>query len=257
MLVSVALLLLATGPCLRQVDGFAPMVIPADGATSIPTNATPIVHGAFAASSPVLSVDGVAITARVEPFDVVDGFGTTAMLRLIPDEPLPAGARLTVSFEDAAGSRASFTVGDDVDTTAPRPPLLTFVGPYSGGACTPFVDVSVDGGEDGLALIAGVAEEPSFAEGAVVDGLGTGNVVVVAGEASSNATVFVSTVDVAGNVSGATSVDVTFPHELGTGCGEQNVSLVRGPVPPEAALVVALLFVVGKRRIRGSKGRSA
>lgn len=164
-------------------------------------------------------------------------------IRIIPAAELPPVALVSLSFDGATA--ATFTVGDGPDGEAPPAPVVDLFGPCVDGACPPMVELSVDGD---AAAIASASNAPALSDGARLDGIGTGTSIVVSGEADATATVFVSAIDLAGNVSPPVEIEVTFPAQFGTGSGGENVSLVRGPVPGEAGLVAALLLVVAWRR---------
>lgn len=234
--------LAATEPCLRQVDAFAPMVVPADGAIDVPVNATPIVSGQFSLAEPALVVNEAPLDVDVAPFEAEDGFGRTQWLRIVPRADLPPGARVSVRFDDVEA--ASFFVGAERDDAPPPAPTIGRVVPFSGGACTPFLEVQATGD---AALLARVDEAPSLDD--VVHGIGTNGVVVVAGPASARKGIFVASVDLAGNVGDATSVEATFPpaYTQPLGCASTRADAT--------ALACAALLFVSARAARSRPSR--
>lgn len=200
---------LATEPCIPGVDLLPAVVAPQDGSTSVPVNVKPVIARSTIDAPARLLIGDVEVPHAIERFDIEDGFGTTEMTRLLPAADLPAGVEVRLELAD--GTAVTFTTGDARDEQAPAAPTLQEARNYSGGACTPFLEIPVAGDADSAVFIARTGGQPELQGDANLNGMAVDDVIVVSsGEASSNVLVFVAAVDLAGNVSEATSPAMSF-----------------------------------------------
>lgn len=231
-------------PCFVPLHSGTAVITPSDGVVGAPTNTTPIVRVDAADTVVELrTASGETVQSHSTRFNVESGFGPVVFERVIPDAPLPAGSTFVVVLDELEVS--TFAVGDLRDDTAPDDPTTTPTGPYAGGSCTPFSTLEVEGDDDSTLFIAS-ADAPSLAEGSTLSGLSTTAELLVAGDEGATEEVRVAAVDLAGNVSGADAVDVTFPSAADQGLGAWCAS-TEGSFPLAGVLVLAALLP-GRRR---------
>jgi hypothetical protein len=209
----------ATTPCERGVDLLPPVLAPADGATSVPLNVKPVISRSTSDAPARLLVDGIGVPHSVEWFDVVDGFGPAEMTRLVPIEALRAGVTVTIELDD--GTTSIFTTGDAPDDVAPNAPTLGAARDYSGGACTPFVEIPVSGDGEPAVYIARLDWDAplELRNNVNLNGLGVDDAIVVGADTSGEWGVAVAAVDLAGNVSETSMTTAEFPEEFRGACG--------------------------------------
>ena len=191
--------------CETPEQALAGLVIPADGATGVPTNVTPFVGGGGALELLLRGDDGAEIPSQIEVIAVGNALGGQATIkRVVSAGVLNPGQNVTVVADGAAVTH--FTVGDSVDSAAPGAPDATLAGDCSRGGASITVGVAND---DAVLFVGVIDGVPAIGGATRLDGASKGGPLVLFGTGSAH--VNVAGVDLAGNVGAATPVDVKFP----------------------------------------------
>ncbi len=241
-------------PLKRRSVPLIRLVVPSPDATDVPRNVKPVVALAGGETAPRLLVGEDEVAIDVATFSIVDGFGATPWSQLLPAASLPENTLVLVEVNGAVVG--SFTTGTSEDDTAPEAPVLGAAEPYSGGSCTPFVQIPVTGSADTVLFVATTAADaPTQLSGATLSGVGLSSPVVVSGEDGATSEVQLAAVDAAGNLSGASAIDVTFPFSEGRGppaCNHAAASSPRLGVSGMCALLMCAWLVTSPRRRKHS-----
>ena len=200
----------ATEPCLLPLSVSESLLAPRDGSVAVPTNARIILVNVPVGDTTLNDDDGpVEFDTATLPVDIGSSSPFEAFV-LTPRLPLVAGRTVTVTTGDIVAG--SFVVGDAANLVAPAAPTAS-VGPFSGGACSPSVEVTIDGGDDLAFALASLGDDSDAA------GLSVGSQLIVAGPANETTSISVRAVDLADNTSEPTVIDATFPAAFSPGWG--------------------------------------
>jgi hypothetical protein len=218
--ISFACALLVGADAQAQLDPCAPQqsslrgfdVLPSQGATGVPVNATPFVTGADLELR-LVGPDGNDVPTTIEDMLVLGSFGLqTTVRRLVPAGDLSPGETITIIADGSV--RSTFTVGDAADGDAPAVPDAVVDGVSEGvnaSACGP-IQSSVTVGvaaEDAVLFVGVVNGQPALGAGVRLDGASTTDELVLFTEGAVE--VNVAAVDLAGNVSASVPVNVDVP----------------------------------------------
>jgi hypothetical protein len=239
----------ATPPC---VGATTELSVPAFGAVDVPINVTPFVAGA--SQLPRLVDDaGLDVPINVDRMAIIDaGDGPDGeVLRLLPLAPLEAGR----AYRVVEGTRdvTTFTTapGDVVDDEAPLAPEAIMPERYYDNCGATQLEIP-DGERDriGAALFIVAATAPSIEDEAEWMGAGEFEESVLVHGALHRATLQVAAVDLAGNVSESTPVDVRLPPASCMGCSSSGVD--GAPALFALFALCSLLFPSRRARRRAS-----
>lgn len=199
---------------------------PADGAIGVPLNATPFVTGAPEGLRLFAADLDVEVAASVETIEVKGEFGRAEILaRLVPAEALSALTVYELRREEV--TIATFGTGSGIDDAAPGAPTADVTERVAAEEDTTGFSCAFDGfavlvvdGEDG-GLIVG-----AFDEDVAIDSTWSG------ASTTDTLTVFspepidlrVAVVDLAGNISPSTQLDVEIPSASCGGCSSPSSS---------------------------------
>jgi uncharacterized protein (TIGR03382 family) len=253
-LVLVLVLVLFAGAAHAQLDPCAPQqislrgidVLPSEGATGVPINATPFVTGADLELR-LVGADGNDVPTSIEDMLVLGSFGVQSTVRrLVPAGDLSPGETITIIADGSI--RSTFTVGDGADGEAPAVPDAVVDGVTEGvtNACGPIQSsVTVGVASDDAAFFVGVINgQPALGAGVRLDGASSTDELVLFTEGAVE--VNVAAVDLAGNVSASVPIDVDVP-KVPPGFFSCASSSSTGVAP---FAVFALLLVMRPRRAR-------
>lgn len=228
-------------------------VLPLDGTTAVPTNATPFVSGVDLELR-LLGPDG-EIASTIEDMIVVGSFGAQSSLRrLVPAGDLSPGQTITIEADGQL--RSTFTVADTRDDAAPDQPGATVDEVAAGetSACGPLqssvtigLQVPVDGVGDAAFFIGAINGQPTVGAGIRVDGASSTDQLVLFTEGAVE--VNVAAVDLAGNVSASVPLNVEVPQVALCQCTRSS----RGTI---GYALLGLAFLVRTRSLRGRRTRA-
>jgi hypothetical protein len=212
------------------------LLAPRDSATGVPTNSRIlIVHGGNVFT--LEASTGAPIEAETTLLPIEQGFSFPIELKLLtPVSVLPPDTTIVVKADgDLLGT---FATGERPDNDAPTAPALRFVGPYTDGACPPYVEFDIEEDAETAFVIASLSGDNRQA------GLSVDAQLVVTGPANETRPVEFHAVDFAGNRSSAVIIDATFPSEFNPGCASSRQSST------DALIAFTLLSLVrfGRRR---------
>lgn len=223
----------ATPPCIVPFESAPRLFAPRAGLV-IPANGRVV---AIDPEGAITLVDGNAQTVDVDvsSIDVDVGFADPFQLRVLTPKNFVTGALIV----EKNGEFTSELLAEGVnDLEPPPPPTATVIGPYTDGACPPYVELDVEPDDDVAFVIATVDGDDD-----VIDGLSIDRQLIVAGPADETRSVTLRSVDLVGHLSEPVSIEVTFPSEIGSpGCLCTGSSLVD--------VSAASLLLLARRRRR-------
>lgn len=229
---------------LRGID-----VLPTEGATGVPINATPFVTGADLELR-LVGADGNDVPTSIEDMLVLGSFGLQSTVRrLVPAGDLSPGETITIIADGSI--RSTFTVGDAEDGEAPSIPDAVVDGVTEGSttACGPIQSsVTVGVASQDAAFFVGVINgQPALGAGVRLDGASSTDELVLFTEGAVE--VNVAAVDLAGNVSASVPLNVDVP-KVPPGLFSCASSSSTGVAPFAVALALLAFDATTLRRAR-------
>lgn len=240
--------LAASAPCLHPLSSTATprLFAPRDGATDVPLNSRILIVGA----TDLLLEDesGGPISFETSALAIEHGFTPPIELQILtPESELDSESAIVVKAGDE--TLGTFRTGADSDSDAPPIPDSSLVGPFSDGACPPYVEFDVVQDAETAFVIASLSGDDRVA------GLSLDSQLIVAGPARETRAVELRAVDLAGNTSAAALSDATFPPEFnpgGCGCASSRQAGSAGLL---TAFAFASLLLAARRRFPSRRNR--